>query len=195
MIGIVMAGGKGTRMKNLAKEKLLLEYKQPIILNVIDALNSAKCFSKIVAITSNNSPETKNLLKKTGVELFDSAGNGYVEDLNQFLKTVNDSVFVTSGDLPLLDSKIVRTITSYYNHENIWTSILVTKDFLTSLKISSEYEIIFENQSCCYTGISLINAQKIPDLNQVQENFIILNDKRIGFNMNTKEDFDLLSTA
>ena len=189
-----MAGGKGTRM-NLEKEKLLLEYKKPIILNVVDALKSTGCFSKIVAITSNNSPKTKNLLQKTGIELFDSSGNGYVEDLNQFLKTITDSVFVTSGDLPLLDNKIIRTIVSYYNPQNIWTSILVTKDFLNSLKISSEYEILFENQSCCYTGISMINAEKISDLNKVEENYVILNDKRIGYNMNTKDDFDLLGTA
>jgi len=37
MIGLVMAGGKGTRM-NLDNEKLLLKYKKPIILHVIDSL-------------------------------------------------------------------------------------------------------------------------------------------------------------
>ena len=30
MIGLIMAGGKGTRM-NLDNEKLLLEYKKPLI--------------------------------------------------------------------------------------------------------------------------------------------------------------------
>ena len=45
MIGLVMAGGKGTRM-NLDGEKLLLKYKKPIILHVVDSLNDSKCFSK-----------------------------------------------------------------------------------------------------------------------------------------------------
>ena len=37
MIGLIMAGGKGTRMKS-NQEKLLLEYKKPLILHVIDCL-------------------------------------------------------------------------------------------------------------------------------------------------------------
>ena len=31
MIGLVMAGGKGSRMEFPANEKLLLEYKKPVI--------------------------------------------------------------------------------------------------------------------------------------------------------------------
>ena len=71
----------------------------------------------------------------------------------------------------------------------------VTKKFLNTLGISNEYEIIFNNQTCCYTGISLINAEKISNLQKISENFIIFDDKRIAFNINTKEDYDLLSTT
>ena len=45
MIGLVMAGGKGTRMKS-NEEKLLLPYKQPLVLHVIDALKNSNCFEK-----------------------------------------------------------------------------------------------------------------------------------------------------
>ena len=194
MIGIVMAGGKGSRM-SINKEKLLLEYKKPVILHVIDALKTANCFSKIIAVTSLNSPETKNLLQKNNVELFDSSGSGYVEDLNQILKSIDDSVFVTSGDLPLLDGEIIQHIVKQYNPKNIWTSILVTKEFLDSIKISTEYVTYFDNNLCCYTGISLINAKRICDLEKIHETFVICNDKRIGFNLNTKEDYELLCTT
>ena len=40
MIGLIMAGGKGTRMQS-NHEKLLLEYKKPLILHVIDALKNS----------------------------------------------------------------------------------------------------------------------------------------------------------
>jgi len=194
MIGVVMAGGKGSRM-HLDKEKMLLEHKKPIILNVVDALKASKCFSRIVAITSNNSPETRKLLLKHKIEMFDSSGNGYVQDLNLFLQSVSDSVFVTSGDLPLLDGEIIKNIVKQYDSENTWTSILVTKNFLESLKISSEYEVVFDNQQCCYTGISLVNAQGIFDLAKTHENYVIFDDRRVGFNLNTKEDYDLLGST
>ena len=48
MIGLVMAGGKGTRM-NTSDEKLLLKYIHPTILHVIFALQNSECFSKIIA--------------------------------------------------------------------------------------------------------------------------------------------------
>ena len=194
MIGLVMAGGKGIRM-NLDNEKLLLKYKKPIILHVIDSLKNSNCFSKILAITSSNSPKTKKLLQENNVETFDTPGIGYVEDLNLALKTINDVVLVSSGDLPLLDEEIIQKIVNHYNSQNIWTSILVTNKFLTTLGIESDYSVNFDNQKCHYTGISLINSQKITSLENLEENFIIIDDKRIAFNLNTKQDYDLLSTT
>ena len=194
MIAIVMAGGKGTRM-NLDDEKLLLQYKKPIILHVIDSLKNSNCFSKILAITSRNSLKTKNLLEENNIETFDTPGAGYVEDLNLVLQTLNDDIFITSGDLPLLDKEIVQEIVSNYDSQNNWTSILVANKFLTSLGISSDYSTTFENQTCHYTGISLVNSKKISLLEKIDENYVILNDKRIALNLNTKEDYDLLSTT
>jgi len=194
MIGIVMAGGKGRRM-NLAGEKLLLKYKKPIVLHVIDALENSKCFSKILAITSSNSPKTKKLLEENNVELFHTSGDGYVEDLNLVLKSLNDFVLITSADLPYLDGDILKDIVNQYDSKNIWTTILVTKKFLDSLHLSSNYCFDFDNQQCCFTGISVVNAKNISTLDNVSEKFIIINDKRIAFNLNTKQDYDLLSTA
>ena len=194
MIGIVMAGGKGSRM-NLPEEKLLLKYKKPIILHVIDALVSSKCFSKILAITSSNSPKTKKLLDENNIELYDTSGDSYVKDLNIVLKSLNDFVFITSADLPFLDGDIIQKIVKLCDLGNIWTTILVTKEFLKSLNLSSDYEINFENQLCCYTGISIVNTKNIITLENIPENFLIINDKKIAFNLNTKQDYDLLSTA
>ena len=194
MIGIIMAGGKGSRMK-LAEEKLLLKYKKPIILRVNEALCDSDCFSKIIFITSPNSPKTKKLLQENNYEIFETSGMGYVEDLNLVLKSLNDSVFITSADLPLLDSEIIKKIVNLYSLNNPWTTILVTKFFLESLGISSDYDITFENQICNYTGISMINSKKISNLENIEENFVIVDDKRIGFNVNTKQDYDLLGTT
>ena len=194
MIGIVMAGGKGTRME-LEQEKLLLKYKKPVILHVIDALDESKCFSKVMAITSPNSPKTKALLTKSNIEIVDSSGTGFVTDLNQVLNSISDPVFVTSGDLPFLDGKIIMNIVSLYNPENIWTSIIVTKEFLDSLNLTSEFMVTFNDQKCFFTGISLINTKKINNLTQIKETFQILDDKRVAFNLNTKQDYELLNAS
>jgi len=192
MIGLVMAGGKGSRM-NLSEEKLLLKYKKPVILHVVDALKNSECFSQIVATTSQNSPKTKNLLEENGIKVFETLGNGYVKDLNTVLKSFDDYVLVVSGDLPLLDEQIIKQIANQKS-DNVWLSFLVTKEFLDLYNIKQQYSTRFEGKECAFTGISLVNAKKISSLDSVKENYVILDDKRIAFNLNTKEDLALLSS-
>jgi len=172
-----MAGGKGSRM-NLSEEKLLLKYKKPVILHVVDALKNSECFSQIIAATSQNSPKTKNLLEENGIKVFETLGNGYVKDLNTVLKS--------------FDEQIIKQIANQKS-DNVWLSFLVTKEFLDLYNIKQQYQTRFEEKECAFTGISLINAKKISSLDSVKENYVILDDKRIAFNLNTKEDLALLS--
>ena len=103
-------------------------------------------------------------------------------------------VFVVSGDLPLLDREIIQKLVSF-NSESAWTSFLVSKKFLNSLDLESNLLVKYDNVECAYTGISVINADKIKNSNLVNEDYIILNDKRISFNLNTKEDYELLNSS
>jgi adenosylcobinamide-phosphate guanylyltransferase len=192
MIGLVMAGGKGTRMK-MSEEKLLLKYKKPIILHVIEALEKSKCFSKIVAATSKNSPKTNELLSKLGIKTIKTAGSDYVSDLNFALSKLDEPTFVVSGDLPLLDDQIVKQIVSSHKKDAEWQSFLVTKNLLDELNTSSEFSVTFEGKQCHYTGISIINPKKISS--DVQETYTILDDKRIALNMNTKHEYDSLKNT
>jgi adenosylcobinamide-phosphate guanylyltransferase len=194
MIGLVMAGGKGTRM-NISNEKLLLEYKKPVIFHVIDALKNSHCFSQVIVATSPNSPDTKHVLEQNRIETLSTPGNGYVNDLNFLLQKMSGSVFVTSGDLPLLDEEIIQIMTEKFNSKNVWTSFLVSKKFLNSLGLESNLLINSGDIDCVHTGISIINADKIQNLDPVEENYIILDDKRIAFNLNTKKDYELLSSS
>jgi adenosylcobinamide-phosphate guanylyltransferase len=194
MIGLVMAGGKGTRM-DISNEKLLLEYKKPVIFHVIDALKNSHCFSQVIVATSPNSPDTKHVLEQNRIETLSTPGNGYVNDLNFLLQKMSGSVFVTSGDLPLLDEEIIQIMTEKFNSKNVWTSFLVSKKFLNSLGLESNLLINSGDIDCVHTGISIINADKIQNLDPIKENYIILDDKRISFNLNTKKDYELLNSS
>ena len=191
MIALVMAGGKGTRMKTF-EEKLLLKYKQPIILHVINALIDSKFFSKILVGTSHHSPKTKKLLENLEVDIVETLGNGYVADMNEILQNLQDDAFVISGDLPLVDIDILKKIMLNHDKKKVWTSLVVTKKFIESKNIDTEYSITVDGVPCYYTGIYLVNSREINNLELVQENSIILDDERIAVNINTKKDYDLL---
>ena len=193
MIGLVMAGGKGTRMK-INEEKLLLHYKQPLILHVIDALKNSNCFEKIIAATSPNSPQTKNILVENNITIIETSGEGFVTDLNNILKQLDDFVLVSSGDLPLLDGDIIKQIIDNVNHDKTWTSIVTTKSFQNSLNLEPECISTLNDEDYAHTGISIVNASKISNLDTIEEDYLIIDDKRVCFNINTKNEYDLLGS-
>lgn len=186
MIGVVMAGGKGTRM-DMPGEKLLLEYKKPLVLHVVDALKESQCFSKILAATSDHSPRTGELLMYNDVEVIKTNGDGYVDDLKFVLSKLDEPVFVVSGDLPLLDGKTVKELVSRHKKDAAWQSFVMTKKFLDLLGIKLEFATNVEGKECYYTGISIVDPKKITA--PIEETLSIFDDKKIAVNLNTKEDY------
>lgn len=194
MIGLVMCGGKGTRMKS-SEEKLLLKYKKPLVEHVLNAFENSGTFSKIVCVTSDNAPKTREFVSGLGIDILETKGNGYVNDLGESLLNFDELIFVASGDMPLLDSEIIRKIVKLVNEKNIWTSILVRKNFLESLGLEAEFFVNYENEECVYTGISVVDPRRINNLHSIAESYIVLDDKRVATNLNTKKDYDLICTA
>jgi len=186
-----MCGGKGTRMKS-SEEKLLLRYKKPLIEHVLNALQNSKIFSNIVCVTSNNAPKTREFVSSLGIDVLETRGAGYVTDLGESLSKFKEIVFVTSGDMPLLDSEIIKKIIDLINKENAWTSILVRKTFLSSLGLEAEFFVNYNNEECAYTGISIVDPRQIKNMETIKESYVVLDDKRIAVNLNTKKDYDLI---
>ena len=191
MIGIVMCGGKGTRM-DLPEEKLLIKYKKPVIQHVISALQDSGMFSQIICITSLNAPKTHQFIKALGIDIIETEGKGYVSDLSKALLSLDETVFVVSGDMALLDDKIVRKIIGSVNDNEPWTSVLVRKKFLDSIGVEADYVVRYNNEDHAYSGISIVNPIKISEMQLVDESYMVFDDKRVAINLNTKKDYDLL---
>ena len=52
-----------------------------------------------------------------------------------------------------------------------------------------------KNKEYAFSGISLVNASQINNLKSVEESIVVIDDKRIGLNINTKDDYELLSST
>lgn len=194
MIGLVMCGGLGTRMK-ADGEKLLLRYKKPVIEHVICALVQSRRFSRIVCATSPNAPRTTEFVRGLGVEAVETSGRGYVEDLAQALANFREKVFVVSGDLVLLDSEVIGKILDRYRSTGHWTSVLVSKKFAEQAGSKPEFLVTYRGRICAYTGISIVNPEGISGTRGVRESYIVIDDRRVAINLNTREDCDLLGAA
>ena len=77
------------------------------------------------------------------------------------MRSLSETVFVVSGDMALLDDKIIRKIIASVNDKEPWTSVLVRKKFLDSIGIEADYVVRYNNEDHAYSGISIVYPTKL----------------------------------
>ncbi|MDI1496276.1 MAG: nucleotidyltransferase [Cenarchaeum symbiont of Oopsacas minuta] len=191
MNAIVMAGGCGTRMKS-KKEKLLLDIDgEAMIIRTVRILSDSQLFDSISCITSANAPETATILENAKIQTISTAGLGYSKDLGEALSHMCGHVLIVSGDMPLLDSHILQRMIKLYDKNSIWTSFVMTRKFANTLDI--EYHHVFGKFDYVHTGVMIVNASAYEGENKfVKEDHIILDEKKLGININTLQDYENL---
>lgn len=207
MIGLVMAGGRGSRMgggggAGGGAEKLLLPYRgRPVVARVVDALLESGCVDGVLAAVSPNSPGTRRYLlgrsrgAGTGpggprLRTAETAGAGYVPDLAEALRAAGGGrVLAAPGDLPLLDGAAVRRIAALHGPGRAWTGIVTTRGFRESLGLSPGFGVDVGGAGCVHAGISVIDAARARGPGPVEEDHAVLDDRRVAFNLNTRGDY------
>jgi len=103
--GLVMCGGEGTRLRPAVgdTEKPLVEIDgRPMIDRVVAALQ-ASSLTTVAAGVSPATPETAaHLTEIDGVDCIETAGDGYVADLNEAVGRLTTPVVTVVADLPLV---------------------------------------------------------------------------------------------
>jgi adenosylcobinamide-phosphate guanylyltransferase len=112
MKALIMCGGRGKRLGMGEKSMLILGGKR-LIEHVINALDVC---DKIFAVTTKNTPETEEFLKKEGIKIVRTSGIGYVEDMREALKrlSIAEPILIISGDLFIRRKKLISDIIDYY---------------------------------------------------------------------------------
>lgn len=188
MIGLVMAGGLGTRMRKHG-EKLALGTR-PMILRVIDAMIDSGLYERVIAATSKNSSQAHDIVvNDSRAEVMKTRGDGYVKDLSSVLSTLDGDVMIVPADLMLLDGPVLCKAHSYRTDFDAWTAIVSTAKFAESLCAHPTFFVDVDNVSCAYTGVSIVNASLTRDTKHIREDLKILDDRRIALNVNTPDDY------
>ena len=191
-----MCGGKGSRLQGFANiEKPLLKLNgRTMVELVLDALLQSKEFYKIVAVTSRNTPITSsyiatNLSRK--VDVIETSGMTYPCDISIVLNIFRPyTVFVVGCDLPLLRLTDVKKIVSQHRPEHACTSVVSDKRFVTSLGINPSIIVRINSREYCHTGVSIFDSSKISGTDRVDEHYVVINQKGVAVNVNTRSDFE-----
>ena len=195
LIAAVMCGGRASRMQEAVIEKPLLKVDSiAMVERVILALVSSDRFDRIVAAVSPNTPKTKELLKSKGIEIIETSGEGYSNDLSYLLSKLKPRrVMVVPSDLPLLNSQIVSEILDAIDNSSSMKdhgpaiSIVLEKGFVE--RIGAKPSIVLDQY--CHSGITVFNTISVST-EPVEEYYWVMNRKEIALNVNTKEELELV---
>ncbi len=122
VIALIMAGGKGTRIKLNCEKPLVKINKKPMIDHVINNIEHSENIKSIYIATSPHTPLTREYLFNKGYNIIETPGNGYIRDLNfllaYFEKKFPEHILLTiSSDLPCVDSDLIEYILKEYENE------------------------------------------------------------------------------
>jgi GTP:adenosylcobinamide-phosphate guanylyltransferase len=192
-----MCGGRASRMQQQQRgiEKPLIKVDGvAMVERVISALASSNRFDRIIAAVSPNTPKTNEFLKSKGIEIIETAGEGYSQDLSHLLSKLKPhKVVVVPGDIPLLNSQIVKEILNTIDDDDRQEqeqaiSIILEKGFVEEIGVKPS--IVLMNQYC-HSGITIFNSM-VVSTEPVKEHYLVMNRKEIALNVNTKEELELV---
>lgn len=129
---IVLAAGKGTRMKSELPKVLFPVLGRPMIHWVLDALEKAGIQRKIVVVGYRDDLVRAELASRTGIEFAlqaEQLGTGHAVQMCRNLLQNNDQgngpVLIVAGDSPLIQSTSVATLITEFESGN-WDCLLGT---------------------------------------------------------------------
>jgi adenosylcobinamide-phosphate guanylyltransferase len=188
LIAAIMCGGRASRMQAGLEKPLLKVDGVAMIERVISALAGSGKFGRIVAAVSPNTPRTKEFLKSKGIEVIETAGEGYPQDLSRLLSRLKpEKVMVVPADVPLLDAQVVSDIVDVAsNKQEPAVSMVLEKKFLENIGVKPS--VVFGKY--CHSGITIFDTAGVAG-ETVQERYVVMNRKEIALNVNTKEELEL----
>lgn len=117
MDALLMAGGRGSRLKAKVEKPLLPILKKPMIDYVIKALLDSRIERVYVAV-SKYTGKTRDYISRKyrdeRVKIIDTPGEGYIRDINYSMRYFSEPFMVVSCDIPTLTPEVVEEILEGY---------------------------------------------------------------------------------
>ncbi len=190
MDAVVMAGGKGTRLK-MGEKPMVKILGRHLIERVVLALEDSSLERIAVAVTGSV-PATRQWAKDRDLEVLDTSGKGFVADMVEAVQDagMNGSVMVIMADLPLINPELIDYIMEIYREMQKPALSTHTPLSLHS-KLGRRPDSLFnyQGQLIVPSGVNVLNGSKIEE--EQEDYHLILERIELAVNVNTSEDLKL----
>lgn len=190
---LVMAGGKGTRMKLRGEKPMLKVGGKPMIQHVLDALKKAEGVDEIVVAVSKHTPRTAEAMERLSVKVLETPGKGYVSDMQYAVKKLKlNTVLTISSDLPLVTDEIIdEAIERYERCGKPALTVAAPAETRERLGLKLDYIIEGKGRRLVPAGINLIDGRRI-DEPELEEEVLVVDREEVAVNVNTPEDLRIV---
>jgi adenosylcobinamide-phosphate guanylyltransferase len=191
---LVMAGGKGTRMKLPMEKPLINVCGKPVIEYVLAALKNAKKIDRIIVATTKITPKTTSLMRQLGVEVIETPGNDYVSDMGYVVSTLKLGVFLAiAADLPLVKGEMIDAVMERYERCGK-PALTVAVPLETKVKLGMCIEYSFDTddkQKVVPVGLNVIDGSKRYGDEWLDQDIFVMNYEELAVNINTVSELQL----
>jgi adenosylcobinamide-phosphate guanylyltransferase len=184
---LIMAGGRGTRMRMEGEKPLLQIQGKPMIQHVYEAVLASREVNNLIVVTSPNTPLTRDFAENLGLKVVETPGWGYVEDLAYLIKTINienfdDDVLLTiTADLPLITGEIIDdVVVEYLNCGKPAMCVAVPLEFFTEFDLKPHLVL----GDMVPSALNILRRNN----NQQDEEVLELRKFELALNINSPED-------
>jgi adenosylcobinamide-phosphate guanylyltransferase len=186
MLALIVAGGSGSRL-GMGEKPLVNICNRPMISYVLSAFEEYGC--ECVVVSSQKSPCTNNWCRANGIPLYVARGLGYVEDMVEAvleLEEVNP-LFTSVSDIPCIAPDIIGRIFALYAESGKDAcSVWVPENLCREYGCRTAYVEQVCGVNAVPAGINILRGEGI--VGEQDELQVILREKRLAFNVNTREE-------
>jgi len=188
---LIMAGGKATRMQGAIEKPLLKVSDRPMIQRVIEALKKSTSVNRIIVAVTPRTRETAQIVHTLGVEVTETDGAGYEQDMRQAIKSRGlGDVVVVAADLPFLAPTIVdEAVNRYLAGSKPALMVAAPAELYEKFGLKASYIFNCEGQQVAPVGLNVIDGTRI-DEERLEETIFVIRDGDMVFNVNTQVDLE-----
>ena len=193
VVALVMAGGKGTRMRISQEKPLIQVCGKPVIEYVLAALKEAKKIGSIIVATSSCTPKTTQLMKQLGVQVIETPGKDYVSDMGYAVQTLKLGIFLAiAADLPLVNGEMIDAIVDRYERcGKPALTVAVPLETKAKLGMCIEYSFKTDNKDVVPVGINVIDGRKRYGDEWLDQDIYLMENQALAVNINTVQELQL----
>jgi len=176
-----------------AIEKPLLKVgDHPMIYHVICALKNAESVNRLIVAVTPATRNTAETVHDLGVEVFETAGEGYEQDMKQAIKTLGlEDVVIVAADLPFLAPVIIDVaVQNYFLNDKPALMVAAPIELYERLGLKASYAFNYEGKDLVPVGLNVIDGTRI-DEGRLDETIFVVTDRDLIFNVNTQADLKL----